>query len=105
MTLGTLLIKWRQQQKKGQKAAAASFNIAQSTYYEWEADMRLPKTKYIVPLAHALGVKTEVILQCIHGENLVQEEEIQRLKAENEYLRQREMELQQLVELLAKKVV
>lgn len=105
MTLGTLLIKWRQQQKKGQKAAATSFNIAQSTYCEWEADIRLPKTKYIVPLAHTLGVKTEVILQCIHGGNPVQDEEIQRLKVENESLRQRETELQQLVELLAKKVV
>jgi uncharacterized protein YlxW (UPF0749 family) len=56
-------------------------------------------------LAHALGVKTEVILQCIHGENPAQDEEIQRLREENKHLRQRETELQQLVELLAKKVV
>lgn len=105
MTLGTLLIKWRQQQKKSQKAAAAFLNIAQSTYCEWEADLRLPKTKYIVPLAQALGVKTEVILQCIQGGNPVQDEEIQRLKEENKHLRQRETELQQLVELLAKKMM
>jgi transcriptional regulator with XRE-family HTH domain len=100
MTLGTLLIKWRQQHRKKQKEVAAALEVGQSTYCDWEGDHCLPQTKQILSLARVLGVNAEVILQCIHGEELVKDAEIQRLQEENKQLRQRDLENQQTIHVL-----
>lgn len=100
MTLGTLLLKLRLQRNKGQKAIAAAINVGQSTYCEWEGDIRLPKTKHLVLLANELGISLNEILKCIPEINPAQGDELLQLKTEIEQLRRRDEEHRQTFQVL-----
>lgn len=90
MTFGTFLLNLRHEHRLSQKDVAAAVNVAQSTYCDWESDKRLPKTSHIRPLARFYNLKEDNILQKMYGKNAVTETELDRLKTENEHLRQRD---------------
>jgi len=100
MTFGTFLRDLRREHRLSQKDVAAAVNVAQSTYCDWESDKHLPKIAYIPPLAVFFKVKESVILQKINGHNAATETELQRLKTENEHLRQRDAKREETIQVL-----
>ena len=100
MTFGTFLLNLRHEHKLSQNDVAAAVNVAQSTYCDWESDKHLPKIAYFRPLSILFKVKEEVLLQRIYGQNAATETELQRLKIENEHLRQRDAQREETIQVL-----
>ncbi|AEI49434.1 helix-turn-helix transcriptional regulator [Runella slithyformis] len=100
MTFGTFLLNLRHEHRLSQKDVAAAVNVAQSTYCDWESDKRLPKTSHIQPLARFYNLKEDNILQKMCGKDAATETELDRLKLENEHLRQRDVQQEETIRAL-----
>lgn len=104
MTLGTFLRQLRQARNLSQQEVAIAIPVSQSTYSEWESDVRLPKTKYLILLSRELRVSFNEFTNYISKEELHQDSETIQLKAEIALLRQREEQYQVTIQALQRKL-
>lgn len=61
-TLGTKLIQLRKQRKLSQPKAAQIFEVAQSTYSEWESDKAIPKAENYLKIAEFYNVDLKELI-------------------------------------------
>lgn len=104
MTLGTFLRQLRQARNLSQQEVAIAIPVSQSTYSEWESDVRIPKTKHLILLSKEFRVTLKEFTNYISKEELSQESEVIQLKAEIVSLRQREEQYQATIQALQSRI-
>lgn len=104
MTLGTFLRQLRHARNLSQQEVAIAIPVSQSTYSDWESDLRLPKTKYLILLSKEFKVCFSELTNYISKEELHKDNEITQLKAEIVLLRQREEQYQATIQALQRKL-